>query len=211
MKLSSVLKKNDKPEATPLDEVLDKIMELENRRNAAKQEVQASEKRLDRAQSMAVEGDTSLIDEAVKGLLEARAHEESLGRLLQQAENDAIAKIAADGVRHRERLAIVNDEITALRWQVDRHALQDAVRFAKARNLTIELPTRNNAGYIALPSKSLTADEAKEVVEVTTVAVKTDPKQADLDALLDEARRLNVLAQSTPPLALQTLLAERRQ
>lgn len=213
MKIAELFgKKPEKSEnGSQLNDVLDNIVIIERKRDAAKTELENTLKHLENEQARDIDGDDADIDAAVSGVVSEQARLDSLESLLKQAKARAMALIAAGSASQRKRLTECDQEIADTRAAIDTRMTRAIATFAKKHGLRVAWPTKNVSGVIHLPAMCMEGDELKAIADAVVTAIHVDEDAVNLEALLAERLRLNVLIGSQPDIALEGLLADRRR
>lgn len=215
MKLANLLKgistKKEADTSTELNQALDHIVRIEQRRGAADAELNQARKNLEAAQTEAIDGNNDGISEAVQAVVAAQATLESLDSILRQAKNSAVALVAAGSAAHKKRLTDCEEEIAVVRRKIDIRRIQAYGEFAKKHGLRVSWPTKNNGGAIMLPACVVDGEEAQAIMDKTVTMVHADEDSGRLTELQAERGKLVIMTRTQPDGALDYLLAERRR
>jgi hypothetical protein len=214
MKIADLLKvkssKGTKP-AGSLDAVLDKIIQIEKAREAAERELENARRHLENEQARILDGESGDIDAAVTGVVSEKEKLDGLNKLLTQSKSKAMSMLAVDNALGRERLSAVEKELVEVREAIDTRRIRAISEFSKKHNFSVTWPNKNSAGCIHLPALTVEGAELQQIAGGLFTSVHIDEDAGRLDQLLAEQRRINIVIRSTPPLALESLLADRRR
>jgi len=215
MKLAEIFGKKIKADvdtSTELNDLLDVIIKVEEKRDGEKLLLEQAQKSLQAAQSEALDstGDVDISDQ-VNAVVAAKSKLEGLEAILRDATNRGVGLVAAGSAAQRQRLTACEEEMAGIRRAIDERRIKIFAEFVKRHNLRVQWPTKSGGGAIVIPEMSVDGEELQKIADGAVTAVHRDPDDGKLDALTAERRRLNVLTRSTPELALGSLLAERRR
>ena len=218
MKLAEILHGPDKGKpkkstnSEDLESTLDAIIRIEKKRDDAKTELENARQHLEHETARNLDGDGGAdIDSAVKGVVAEQARLESLESLLSQAKGKATGLIAGTHAGRKNQLAEAESQLARVRSAIDARRIKTWAEFAKRHGLNFELPTKGRPGSIALPTITIGKEEAQGVADAVVTSLHRDADADKFEKLAADRDRLNVLIRSTPPLALESVLAERRR
>ena len=197
--------------ASGLNEILDNVIRPENRRDEVKTKLAVARKTLQDTQAEELDDRGADVDGAVAAVVAEKEKLDGLEKLVEVARSKAVGAISAASIVHRDRLEEVEAEITDTRQEIDARTVKAVAEFAKKYGFEVILSTKQNGGAIKLPSMSIEGEALQKAVNSAVVGVHRDADAEKLEQLHAERRRLVVITRSTPDLALDELLAERRR
>jgi hypothetical protein len=212
MKIAEVFKKKTDPKPTDLEDTLDTIIKIEDRRDAAKTELENARVHLENEHTRSIDGaeDTDLGAVAAEVVAE-KENLDSLERLLKKAKDKGIATIAANHATRQKRLTECEAELVEVRATIDVRKIKTISTFAKKHGLRVDWPSKTGAGAIHLPAMTIEGDELEKIAAATVTSLHVDEDAGRLEALLAERQQLNVVIRSQPDMALEHLLGEKRR
>lgn len=210
MKIFDFFKKEEKRGNTEFDRAVIAVVRIEARRDQAKEALETARKALKNAYAQKI-ADNDADEPPAAAVIEAQHRLDAIERLLQDAKTDAIGLIRKGQAGYRQRLETVKTEIAETRAAIDVRRIRALSEFCKRHGLTINWPTKHNAGEISIPTFSIDDQEIKAAADAVTAAKHQDPDADRLNQLAAELQKLNVLIISAPELALQSIVGQQQR
>jgi hypothetical protein len=195
-----------------LNDLLDKILVIEKRRDAAEAELENARRHLQNEQARDIDGDADAdLGVAAAGVVAEKEKLDGLENLLKKAKDKGIATIAANHANQQARLTECEAELVEVRATIDVRKIKTISTFAKKHGLRVDWPSKTGGGVIHLPAMVLDGEELIKIADAVATPVHVDDDATLLEQLLAERQRLNVVIRSQPDMALEHLLGERRR